>query len=86
MGRKPKLASYLQGKVVDVIKDLKKHQKEHGLPDETLTSNHPANKIGRAMTYDTNQKGRMNYPEYRRRGLLITRSHTESTIKLINVR
>ena len=86
MGRKPKLASCLRGKVVDVIKDLKKHQKEHGLPDETLSSNHPANKIGRAITDYTNQKGRMNYPEYRRRGLPITSSHIESTIKLINVR
>jgi hypothetical protein len=40
----------------------------------------------RALTYFTNHRERMNYPEYRKQGLPLTSSHIESTIKQINVR
>lgn len=39
-----------------------------------------------ALRYITNNKGRMNYPEYRRLGLPITTSMIESTVKQINSR
>jgi hypothetical protein len=42
--------------------------------------------IARALTYLRNQRERMNYPDYRRRGLPITSSQIESTIKQVNKR
>ena len=42
--------------------------------------------IARALTYLRNQRERMNYPDYRRRGLTITSSQIESTIKQVNKR
>lgn len=53
-------------------------------PDGDETS--PAAIVAKALRYLKNQRGRMNYPEYRRLGLPITSSHIESTIKQINRR
>lgn len=39
-----------------------------------------------ALRYLENQQSRMHYDDYRRRGLPITSSHIESTIKQINRR
>lgn len=46
----------------------------------------PAAQVAKTLGYLRNQRTRMNYPEYRRRGLPITSSHSESTIKQINRR
>jgi hypothetical protein len=53
-------------------------------PDGDKTS--PAAIVARTLRYLNNQRARMNYAEYRRRGLPITSSHVESTIKQINRR
>lgn len=46
----------------------------------------PAALVARTLCYLQNQRPRMKYHEYRRRGLPITSSHIESTIKQINRR
>lgn len=53
-------------------------------PDGDETS--PAAIVAKTLVYLRNQRGRMKYDEYRRRGLPITSSHIESTIKQINRR
>lgn len=53
-----------------------------GQGDETS----PAALVAKTLGYLRNQRPRMNYAEYRRRGLPITSSHIESTIKQINRR
>jgi len=51
-----------------------------------VEENSPRRIVADALRYLTNQRGRMNYAEYRRRGLPITSSHIESTIKQLNSR
>lgn len=53
-------------------------------PEGDKTS--PAAIVDRTAGYLNNQRTRMNYADYRRRGLPITSSHIESTIKQINRR
>jgi hypothetical protein len=72
-----------QGQVRQVIKELQSRQPS---ADETSTADLQAEPIARAITYFTNHRHRMNYPEYRKQGLPLTSSHMESTIKLINIR
>jgi hypothetical protein len=46
----------------------------------------PRAQLASSLSYLTNQRERMNYPEYRRQGLPLTSSPIESTIKQINRR
>jgi hypothetical protein len=71
-----------QGRVDAVIAELTDRLTRLDPPSGTPQSE----PLQRALTYYTNQRERMNYPEYRRRGLPLTSSHIESTIKQINVR
>lgn len=75
-----------QGDVQLIIAALVVEQERIGkpAPDESTTS--AKYTIARALTYLRNQRERMNYPDYRRRGLPITSSHIESTIKQVNKR
>ncbi len=74
-----------QGKVSRVIAALTTHQQRRGPPDEADPSD-PRWHIARALTYYSNNRSRMNYPQYRRLGMPLTSSHIESTIKQINHR
>ena len=58
---------------------------EWGLPEKGETGT-PRAQAASTRTYLTNQRKRMNYPEYRKQGLPITTSAMESTIKQINRR
>lgn len=81
-----------QGQVTRVIGELAVRQQ--GAPPEGWSgppeeSDGPASVrriVHDALTYLQNQSAKMNYPEYRRRGLPITSSHIESTVKLLNHR
>ena len=75
-----------QGCVDRVIAALREHQDRLGQPPDDASPTDPRKRIARALTYYTNHRSRMNYPEYRRLGLPLTSSHIESTIKLINRR
>jgi len=74
------------GQVDLVIEQLGEHQAGLGLPPAGAAENDPRVVVDRARTYYTNNRLRMNYPEYRRQGLPLTSSHVESTIKQINRR
>jgi hypothetical protein len=75
-----------QGRVADVITELGRRQEELGRPahDESETS--PRRGVADALRYLKNHQDRMGYDAYRRRGLPITSSHVESTVKQFNRR
>jgi hypothetical protein len=75
-----------QGNVPQVIAELAARQQELGLPTEDDGETSPRRLVAGTLTYLQNQKGRMNYPEYRRQGLPITSAHMESTVKQLNRR
>ena len=74
------------GEVSQVIAELAARQAELGLPTEAESDTSPRRIVCDALTYLQNQQSRRNYPEYRRRGLPLTSSHMESTIKELNQR
>jgi hypothetical protein len=51
-----------------------------------LAEDDPARIIGRVIGYLEENRGRMDYPSYRRQGLPWTTSHVESTVKVFNRR
>jgi curved DNA-binding protein CbpA len=69
-----------------VLTELQTHQDRLGLPPADASADDPRQRIDRALTYYTNHRSRMNYPEYRRQGLPITSSLMESAIKQLNQR
>ena len=75
-----------QGRVREVLAELKTHQERLGPPPQDASADDPRQRIGRAITYYTNHQSRMNYPDYRRLGLPITSSLMESTIKQLSQR
>ena len=75
-----------EGNVNLIIEALQAEQETIGMPTKDESTTTLRYNIARALTYLTNQRERMNYPEYRRQGLPITSSHIESTIKQINKR
>lgn len=74
------------GEVKKVIAALEVRLQELGGPPAKDDTTSPQAKVAEALRYLRNQQSRMKYDEYRRRGLPITSSHAESTIKLINRR
>jgi len=75
-----------QGRVGEVLAELTNHQERLGVPPPDASADDPRQRMGRAVTYDTNHQSRMDYPEYRRLGLPITSSLMESTIKQLSRR
>lgn len=74
------------GRIDLVIGELQTRQQELGLPQEGDVETHPRKVVAEALGYLVNQQGRMQYAEYRRRGLPITSAYIESTIKQVNRR
>lgn len=75
-----------QGRLCDVLAELKTHQDRLGLPPKDAPADDPRQRVSRAITYYTNHQSRMNYPEYRRLGLPVTSSLMESAIKQLSRR
>lgn len=75
-----------QGQVTRVIAALQERQAELGLPEEDEPDPSPQQVVARALTYLRNQQDKMQYDEYRRRGLPITSSLMESVVKQVNRR
>ena len=75
-----------QGEVSRVIDELAQRCQELGPPPDAVPDSDPRHLTATTLTYLTNQRSRMAYPEYRRQGLPITSSHVESTVKQINQR
>jgi hypothetical protein len=75
-----------QGQVVEVITELEQRQAELGMPAADEPESSPKQVVADTLRYLRNNQHRMRYDEYRRRGLPITSSHVESTVKQFNRR
>lgn len=74
------------GEVDKVIQSVETLSNELGPPDENEGDTSPRKIVASTLTYLRNQRSRMRYDQYRKRGLPITSSYIESTIKQINRR
>ena len=75
-----------QGRVNDVIAELKQCQSQLGpLPDEAPDTA-PQKVVSTTITYLSNNHMRMDYPRYRQEGLPVTSSLAESLVKQISKR
>ena len=75
-----------QGNVAAVIAALTLEQQRLGPPPKGAPADDPRERVDRALTYYTNNRLRMAYPQYRQQGLPLTSSHMESTVKQLNQR
>lgn len=79
-----------QGRVDEVIQTLRAEQdtlhQRLGEPDGKMKATDPREVIRKTLHYLENNRARMDYPEYRKRGLPVTSSAVESLIKEFNHR
>jgi len=74
------------GNVEEVLAELAAHQQRLGPPPAGAAPEDPRRLLAEAIGYFRSNTPRMNYPEYRRRGLPTTSSHMESLVKEISLR
>jgi hypothetical protein len=74
------------GEVGQVIEELTVWQTKLGTPPEKCPANDPREIVASTITYLSNNRERMKYPEYRRAGLPITTAWMESLVKEMNYR
>jgi len=79
-----------QGRVSAVIAEVREEQRKlHerlGEPTGKLSASDPREVVRRTVNYLENNAARMNYPEYRQRGLVVTTAAVESLVKEFNYR
>lgn len=79
-----------QGRVDEVIAQLQAWQRQHPLPPDTklkdVDDKDTRKIVHQTVTYLTNNRHRMKYPEYRKQGLPVTSSLIESLIKEFSLR
>jgi hypothetical protein len=76
-----------QGRVTEVIDELKCWLSPHGLDDQAKLDDHdPRKPVVDAARYLRNNRSRMDYPRYRRLGLPVTSALMESLVKEVNYR
>jgi hypothetical protein len=75
-----------QGRVVEVISQLRAEQQQVGEPPPDAAENDPRKIIANTIGYFQNNAQRMNYPAYRRDGLPVTSALMESFVKELNQR
>jgi len=73
------------GEIDRLLTAVEQRHQELGLPEKKETGT-PRAQVASSLGYLTNQRERMKYNEYRKKGLPITSSPMESTIKQINRR
>jgi hypothetical protein len=74
------------GDVGQVIEELTRWQSKLGPPPEKCSATDSRAVVASTITYLTNNRQRMSYPEYRRAGLPITTAWMESLVKEMNYR
>jgi hypothetical protein len=74
------------GQVEQVILQLQEHQVRIGLPEEGTSEDDPREQLRRVIGYLENNRSRMDYAAYRRRGLPTTSAWMESAVKEMNYR
>jgi hypothetical protein len=82
------LGACWQGRVSEVIEELRLGQQQIGAPPEgeELEQKDPRRLVAEALSYLENNQSRMDYPRYRRQGLPITSSLVESLVGEFNSR
>jgi hypothetical protein len=75
-----------EGDLERLLEALRARQQELGEPQPDDAETHPRQVLAEALQYLENQRSRMRYADYRRRGLPITSAYVESTIKQLNRR
>jgi len=75
-----------QGRVSDVIVDLTAWLAAEPPPPDDIAEDDPREIVRRSLGYLTNNRERMNYPNYRCEGLPVTSTLMESLIKEMNYR
>jgi hypothetical protein len=82
------LRSCWQGQGAEVVTHLEKYQQSVGRPPpgEELAATDPRRVLAEALSYLSNNVGRMDYPRYRREGLPTTSSLVESLVGEFNAR
>jgi hypothetical protein len=77
-----------QGGVEEVIEEMEGWQERLGRPPplEELAETDPRRVLKETLTYLKNNKGRMEYPRYRKEGLPVTSSLVESLVGEFNAR
>jgi hypothetical protein len=80
------MRSAWQGKIDEVIAELRDHQQRIGLPDEGVSEEDPREQLRVVIGYLENNHTRMQYDEYRCHGLPTTSAWMESAVKEMNYR
>lgn len=80
------IAGCWRGEIDQVLEELRAWQSKLGTPPDSAPENDPRRILAKSITYLTNNRSRMNYPQYRRAGLPITTAWMESLVKEINYR
>jgi hypothetical protein len=76
-----------QGRAAEAMDELNRWLTPHGLDDQAkLEENDPRKPIVDAARYLRNNRSRMDYPQYRQRGLPVTSALMESLVKEVNLR
>lgn len=75
-----------EGRVAEVIGELRQRQEELGLPPKEASASDPRKIVAVTLGYLETHQSRMDYGRYRRLGLPIMSSYAESTVKQINHR
>lgn len=75
-----------RGDVGTVIDELKLHQQRIGLPPEDVNEDDSREQLRRVIGYLENNRSRMKYDEYRKKGLPTTSAWMESAVKEMNYR
>jgi hypothetical protein len=75
-----------QGEVLTVLRRLDKDIKELNILRKSKHIEEKIEKLTLIRNYFNNNQTRMNYPEYRKKGLPISSCHVESLIKQFNIR
>jgi hypothetical protein len=74
------------GQVAELLAGLRAAGERLGPPPEGCPEEDPRKVVQEALGYVRNNRGRMDYPRYRRLGLPISSAAVESTIKQLNRR
>lgn len=74
------------GEGEQVLEELCAWRARLGEPPEGASESDPRMILAKTITYLENNRGRMNYPEYRRAGLPVTTAWMESLVKEMNYR
>ena len=75
-----------RGEVGQVLEELAVWQEKLGAAPKDAPENDPRKLVAKTLGYLTNNRARMNYPEYRKQGLPVTTAWMESLVKEINYR